>query len=132
MIYAYGEYHFYSEEDFLNYYLKNGATATKEFITAEHQAYVATNHENADTVAEAYLAYAEYLLNSMDIIENAGCIADGKIDDACVKTITVSQAQIDTATKALTDKDAADLIMQSLIRNFVQELWTFTEVASNE
>ncbi len=132
MVYAYGKYHFYSEEDFLNYYLQNGATATKEFITAEHQAYVATNHENADTVAEAHLAYAEYLLNSMDIIENAGCIADGKIDDACVKTITVSQAQIDTATKALTDKDAADLIMQSLIRNFVQELWTFTEVASNE
>lgn len=132
MVYAYGKYHFYSEEDFLNYYLKNGATATKELITAEHQAYVATSHESANIVAEAYLAYAEYLLNSMDIIENAGCIADGKVDDTCVKSVAVSQAQIDTATKVLTDKDAADQIMQSLIKNFVQELWTFTEVASNE
>lgn len=132
MIYAYGKYHFCSEEDFLNYYLNNGATATKEFITAEHQAYAATKYESANTVAEAYLAYAEYLLDSMDILENAGCIADKNIDEACVATITATQDQINTTTEILTNKNAADQIMESMVRNFIQELWTFTEVVDNE
>ena len=126
----YVSYHFYDDEELLDYYLKNGQEKTEERINKEYQELSITEDDETEYMAKAYFNYDNYLLRSFNAINDAGCVIDNAIDEECASNLVLEQNL--NSIEVINDKDVADRYFDKKVRFFIQDLWAMERVLNNE